>query len=70
MSMKETAHCAPYKIKLSAKIFLIFMLQFSSGSIFGQADTQSFVEVTSNYSVIPNVVYQRSGGVDLFDVRR
>ena len=65
MSIKETAHCAPHKNKLSANIFLIFILQFSSGSIFGQTDAQSFVEVTSNYSVIPNVVYQRSGGVDL-----
>ena len=53
------------KKQFSRYIILVLMLYFSSGLIFGQADTRSFVDVASTYSISPNIVYQRSGGVDL-----
>tara|TARA_B100000029_G_scaffold138784_1_gene133869 strand:+ start:4813 stop:5754 length:942 start_codon:yes stop_codon:yes gene_type:complete len=42
-----------------------------SVSGFAQTESRSFVDVTSTYSVIPNLIYQRAGGVDLkLDVYR
>lgn len=48
--------------------FFVIAWPFSS---FAQTENRSFVDVTSTYSVIPNLVYQRAGGIDLkLDVYR
>ena len=59
------------KKKILNCIVLFLTLYFLPASVFGQTETQSFVGVASNYSVSPNIVYQRAGGIDLkLDVYR
>ena len=42
-----------------------------SASAYAQGDVRSIVGVTGTYSVIPNITYQRAGGIDLkLDVYR
>lgn len=48
---------------VAASAYLLFLLFSLSAS--AQSDNRSFVDVTSTYSVIPNITYQRAGGVDL-----
>mgnify|MGYP000600775934 CR=1 FL=1 len=58
------------KLKLLILV-LVFSLFNVPESSFAQSDNRSFVDVTSTYSVIPNLTYQRAGGVDLkLDVYR
>jgi len=59
------------KKKILNCIVLFLTLYFNPASVFGQTETRSFVGVASNYSVSPNIVYQRAGGIDLkLDVYR
>ncbi|MDD9888945.1 MAG: alpha/beta hydrolase [Gammaproteobacteria bacterium] len=59
------------KIKLTIRTAqFVFLFSFAS-VVSGQSANRSFVDVTSTYSVIPNLVYQRAGGADLkLDVYR
>ena len=59
-------------IKGLYKAFVLAIVYNSfSTSTYAQGDFRSIVGVTSTYSVIPNITYQRAGGIDLkLDVYR
>ena len=59
-------------IKGLYKAFVLAILYNSfSTPTYAQGDVRSIVGVTSTYSVIPNITYQRAGGIDLkLDVYR
>lgn len=53
------------------RIITIVFAVYWTISGFAQSDIRSFVNVTTHYSVIPNLTYQRAGGIDLkLDVYR
>ncbi|NKB33844.1 MAG: alpha/beta hydrolase fold domain-containing protein [Pseudomonadales bacterium] len=56
---------------ISLKAALLILTFICSVLSYAQSGDRSFVDVTSTYSVIPNLTYQRAGGVDLkLDVYR
>ena len=59
-------------IKSLYKAFVLAILYNSfSTPAYAQGEVRSIVGVTSTYSVIPNITYQRAGGIDLkLDVYR
>ena len=66
MKHKKTRNLKLIQIKVLFKAFaLVIMFSLPATIAYAQGDERGIVEVTSTYSVIPNVTYQRAGGVDL-----
>ena len=72
MKEKKTLNFELALIKGLYKAFVLAMVCNSFSTLtYAQGDVRSIVGVTSTYSVIPNVTYQRAGGIDLkLDVYR
>ena len=66
MKHKKTRNLTLIQIKVLFKAFaLVIMFSVPAAIAYAQGDQRGIVEVTSTYSVIPNVTYQRAGDVDL-----